>query len=74
MNENSDTWVVKQLGDELTPEFRRLRVEEGLGWTAIMQRQMHSLWGKGVRSCPLATPFMCTALFMHANGKCRMMM
>lgn len=48
MNENSDTWVVKQLGEELMPEFRRLRREEQLGWTQIMNRQMRSLWEKGV--------------------------
>lgn len=49
MNENSDTWVVQQLGEELIPEFRRLR-EESLGWTQIMNRQMRSLWEKGVRN------------------------
>lgn len=48
VNENSDTWVVKQLGEELMPEFRRLRREEQLGWTQIMNRQMRKLWEKGV--------------------------
>lgn len=48
VNENSDTWVVKQLGEELMSEFRRLGEEEGLGWTQIMNRQMRSLWEKGV--------------------------
>eukprot|EP00904_Undaria_pinnatifida_P013007 jgi/Undpi1/8837/HiC_scaffold_25.g11299.m1 len=48
VNENSDTWVVKQLGDELMPKFRSLRKEEQLGWTQIMNRQMRSLWEKGV--------------------------
>ena len=48
MNENSDTWVVKQLGEELMPNFQRLRKEEQLGWTQIMNRQMRSLWEKGV--------------------------
>lgn len=48
MNENSDTWVVKQLGEELMPEFRRLMKEEQLGWTQTMNRQMRSLWEKGV--------------------------
>ncbi|CAM9123873.1 unnamed protein product [Ectocarpus sp. 6 AP-2014] len=48
VNENSDTWVIKQLGQELMPEFRRLREEENLGWTQIMNRQMRSLWKKGV--------------------------
>jgi len=49
VNENSDTWVVKQLGEEFMSEFRRLRKEEELGWTQIMNRQMRNLWGKGVR-------------------------
>ncbi|CAN0181836.1 unnamed protein product, partial [Pylaiella littoralis] len=48
VNENSDTWVVKQLGEELTPEFRRLMKEEQLGWTQTVNRQMRSLWEKGV--------------------------
>ncbi|CAN0088563.1 unnamed protein product, partial [Hapterophycus canaliculatus] len=48
VNENSDTWVIQQLGEELMPEFRRLRKEEQLGWTQIMNRQMRSLWEKGV--------------------------
>ncbi|CAM9659271.1 unnamed protein product [Ascophyllum nodosum] len=49
VNENSDSWVVEQLGEELTPEFRRLQEEEHLGWTQIMSRQMRSLWEKGVK-------------------------
>lgn len=47
-NENSDTWVVEQLGEELMSQFRRLGEEQRLGWTQIMDRQMRSLWEKGV--------------------------
>lgn len=53
MNDDSDTWVVKQLGDEFMPEFRRLREEESLGWNKTMNRQMRNLWQKGVRELAL---------------------
>lgn len=48
VNENSDTWVVRQLGEELMSEFRRLQNEESLGWTQLMNQQMRSLWKNGV--------------------------
>lgn len=58
VNDDSDTWVVKQLGDEFMPEFRRLREEESLGWNKTMNRQMRNLWQKGVREFALLWPFL----------------